>query len=197
MDSGQVDTPEVERDPGDGSWASLGGEDKRARMLDAAESVFAHHGFDAPMPEVARAAGAGVGSLYRLFASKDALIAALAARRLNHLADRLQHHARGDDAWRAILGFLDDVLGDDASDPVAARAVATSDAAEVRAVRARVHSLMQDLLARAIADGVVRPDADHLDLIMVIRAARASRDLAPGAWRRSVQLMLDGLRTPG
>ena len=56
----------------------------------AAERVFAEHGLDAPMPAVARAAGAGVGSLYRQFASKDELVAALAERRLTRIGVRLE-----------------------------------------------------------------------------------------------------------
>jgi AcrR family transcriptional regulator len=54
------------------AWALLDPEAKRARLLKAAGEVFARDGLDTPMPVVAAAAGAGVGSVYRQFPSKHA-----------------------------------------------------------------------------------------------------------------------------
>jgi AcrR family transcriptional regulator len=51
--------------------------ENRQRLLDAAAQVFAEHGLDAGVEEIARVAGVGMGTLYRRFPSKDALIAAL------------------------------------------------------------------------------------------------------------------------
>ncbi len=52
----------------------------RERVLEAAGEPFAEHGLDAQMPDVARRAGVGVGTVYRHFATKDALVEALAER---------------------------------------------------------------------------------------------------------------------
>src|ERR1700689_3069017 len=52
-------------------------EQNRQRLLDAAADVFAEHGLEAGVEEIARTAGVGMGTLYRRFPTKDALIAAL------------------------------------------------------------------------------------------------------------------------
>jgi AcrR family transcriptional regulator len=48
--------------------------ENRRRVLDAAATVFAAHGLDAPVEEIAHAAGVGMGTLYRRFPNKEALI---------------------------------------------------------------------------------------------------------------------------
>src|SRR5271154_1713664 len=63
-------------------WSTLDAEHKRATLLRAAGEVFAREGLDAPMPSVAAAAGAGVGSVYRQFPSKRELLPALGVERL-------------------------------------------------------------------------------------------------------------------
>ena len=68
-------------------WADLDQEDKRARLLQAAGEVFARDGLDAPIPAVAAAAGAGIGSVYRQFPSKRDLLAALVSERLSDSED--------------------------------------------------------------------------------------------------------------
>ena len=62
-------------------WSELDAEAKRARLLAAAGEVFAREGLDAPMPAIAAAAGAGVGSVYRQFPAKRDLLAALVVER--------------------------------------------------------------------------------------------------------------------
>jgi len=78
-------------------WSALDAHEKRARLLRAAGDVFAREGLQAPMPAVAAAAGAGVGSVYRQFPSKRDLLAAL-------VVERLQETERGAEA-AAELGL--------------------------------------------------------------------------------------------
>ena len=85
------------------------------------------------MPAIARAAGAGVGSVYRQFASKDELVAALAERRLATLQAALDDALAGDDAWAGLQAFVWRALGDDGSDDVAAQAIASSSDVQARA----------------------------------------------------------------
>jgi AcrR family transcriptional regulator len=184
--------------PGLPAWAELDAAAKRDRLLAAAERVFAEGGLDAPMPAVARAAGAGVGSLYRQFASKDELVAALAERRLAWLETELDAELAERDAWAALQRFLWRALGDDASDDVAAQAISSaSSSASVQAARARVQERIARLVAAAQAQGAVRADATRLDVTLVIVAARAVRKAQPAAWRRIVELAIDGLQRPG
>src|SRR5450755_1301165 len=107
--------------PATGAWSALAPGDKRERLLSAAFDVFARDGLDAPMSEVADAAGAGVASLYRCFASKHDLLAALVTRRMDQIVEAAQESsAGGGDHWSALTEMLrtlverqsaDDVLG--------------------------------------------------------------------------------------
>src|SRR6202035_5108240 len=89
------------------SWSDLDAEEKRATLLRAAGEVFARDGLDAPMPAIALAAGAGIGSVYRQFPSKRDLLAALVVERLRDIARQadaaLASAAR---PWPALTGLL-------------------------------------------------------------------------------------------
>ena len=80
---------DTEITPRSSAWAQLDAPGKRARLLRAAGEVFARDGLDAPMPAIADAAGAGVGSVYRQFPSKRELLAALVVERLERRARRV------------------------------------------------------------------------------------------------------------
>lgn len=86
-------------------------------MLDAARALYTGRGLDVPMDAVARAAGVGVGTVYRHFPDRSALIRAVVADRLTHvgaLVDAAGAGLAGDDphaAWEDFLtGFLDSGL---------------------------------------------------------------------------------------
>ena len=64
-------------------------------MIAAAKKLFAEEGLDAQMPDVARAAKVGVGTVYRHFPTKDDLIAALAGERFVRLAEKARGGTRG------------------------------------------------------------------------------------------------------
>ena len=168
---------------------------KRDRLLAAAARVFSERGLDAPMPAIASAAGAGIGSLYRQFASKDELIAALAERRLAELQAALDDALAAGDAWAGLQSFVWHALGDDGSDDVAAQAIASaSEFKPVRKARKRLHARLEALVERAREQGTIRRDATRVDVTVIIVGARAVRRTHPDAWRRMAELALDGLR---
>src|SRR6185437_11915908 len=94
--------------PGPAScWSGLSSTDKRARLLRAAGEVFARDGLDAPMPAIAAAAGAGIGSVYRQFPAKRDLLAALVVERLQVSCDGAEAAlASPRDAWSSLSGLL-------------------------------------------------------------------------------------------
>jgi AcrR family transcriptional regulator len=75
-------------------WSNLDPQEKRSRLLLAAGEVFAREGLDAPMPAIAAAAGAGIGSVYRQFSSKRELLAAL-------VVERTRSRAQPGRGWRS------------------------------------------------------------------------------------------------
>jgi AcrR family transcriptional regulator len=178
-------------------WSELDASDKRERLLLAAGEVFAREGLDAPMPAVAAAAGAGVGSVYRQFPSKQDLLAALVVRRLQEVrrgADVALRSAAG--AWTALTGLLWQLAERQSEDDVLGEAMATvSGHAEVRRALAATTASLERLLAAARAEGRLRPDATSTDLRLLFAATRAASALEqPDAWRRMLELGLDALQ---
>src|SRR5512132_4039849 len=94
--------PEIVREP----WAGLDSEGKRRRLLAAAETVFARDGLEAPVPSIAAAARAGVGSVYRAFASKDDIVGALAVERLEWFREQAEAALVEPDAGAALEALL-------------------------------------------------------------------------------------------
>jgi AcrR family transcriptional regulator len=176
-------------------WSELGTDAKRSRLLRSAGEVFAREGLDAPMPAIAAAAGAGIGSVYRQFPSKHDLLAALVVERLGEVAaaaGAALADAKG--PWSALTELLWTVAERQASDDVLAEAMVTvSEHPSVpETLAATMHSL-ESLLDAAKAEGRLRADATALDLRLLFAATRAARGLEAGAWRRMLELGIDAL----
>jgi AcrR family transcriptional regulator len=185
-------------DVGASDWSSLGQEEKRTRLLLAAGEVFARDGLDAPMPAVAAAAGAGVGSVYRQFPSKRDLLAALVVERLQESERGAEAAlASGGDRFSALTGLLWTLAERQAGDVVLGEAMATvsEHPAVVEALAATLYSL-ERLLDAARTEGKLRADATALDLRLLFAATRAASLLEAGAWPRMLELGIDALRAP-
>src|SRR5277367_4411890 len=176
-------------------WAELSAADKRARLLRVAGEVFARDGLDAPMPVIAAAAGAGVGSVYRQFPSKRDLLAALVVERLNETeegAEGARRSAAG--PWSALTGLLWALAERQAADDVLGEAMATvSEHPQVQVALERTTRALEQLLAAARAEGRLRADATTLDLRLLFAATRAATQFEAGAWRRMLELGIDAL----
>jgi AcrR family transcriptional regulator len=175
-------------------------ERNRQRILEAARLVFAERGLRGSHDDIARAAGVGVGTVYRRFPDKEQLIDALFEERIEEMAEIARTAVDRPDPWEALvvfmmstqelqsadLGLKEIVLG-------GARGAARADAA-----RSLMAPLVARVLQRAKDAGVVRADIELTDLRLIQLAigtiADASRDVAPDAWRRTMTLVLDGLR---
>ena len=75
----------------------------REAVIAAAKKLFADQGLDAQMPDVAKAAKVGVGTVYRHFPTKEDLIAALAGERFERLAEKAVERLEAEDAWEGLL----------------------------------------------------------------------------------------------
>lgn len=181
-------------------WSTLDAEQKRATLLRVAGEVFARDGLAAPMPVIAAAAGSGVGSVYRQFPSKRELVAAL-------VVERLQETTRGAEAalassagpWAALTGLLWALAERQAADDVLGEAMVTlSDHPAVEDAFEQVMAAFERLLAAARTEGRLRMDASTLDLRLLFAATRAAGGVAPGGWRRMLELGIDALEArPG
>ncbi len=179
-------------------WSGLGADEKRTRLLRTAGEVFARDGLDAPMPAIALAAGAGIGSVYRQFPSKRDLLAALVIERLSEVRDRIDAALAGTGApWDALTDLLWLLAERRAADDVLGEAIVTVSADPgVQEARASTNDALGRLLAAAQAEGRVRADASTLDLRLVLAATGAAAQLEPDAWRRMLELGIDALAAP-
>lgn len=180
-----------------GAWPALTAAEKRERLLSVAADVFARHGLDAPMSEVAEAAGAGVASVYRCFASKHELVAALVARRLDQIAAAAGAAcARSGDRWTALTDMLTTLVSRQESDSVLGEArVTVANHPDVIAATVRTTAALEELITAARAEGRLRADATAVDLRLLFAATRAAKQLEPERWPRMLQLMIDALDT--
>jgi AcrR family transcriptional regulator len=179
-------------------------ERNRARILEAAARVFAERGLDATLHDVAEAAGLGVGTVYRRFADKQALVEALFENELDRLVDLAEQAGRQPDAWEALVGFLRTISAEQAEDRGLHEVLHSTDFGQdrVTAARNRIMPVVTDLLSRAQQAGVVRPDIDPGDLsvllLMVSSLAQFTAEARSDAWMRYFELMIDALRAhPG
>jgi AcrR family transcriptional regulator len=171
----------------------------RERVLTAAREVFAEHGRDAQMDDVARRAQVGVGTVYRHFPTKEALIDALVAEAFERLLVVAKEQAqRDDDPWDALVTTLwagAEILAGDR----AVSAIMSEVYGPVNVdldLQLEMHETTNKLVERAREAGVLRPDVQLDDIPMVmcgIGMATCKPHNVPDAWRRHLAIVLDGL----
>ena len=178
------------------AWAGLSQEEKQARVLDVADALFTREGLDISVPDLARAVGVGVGSLYRQVGKKDDLIAALLVRRAEAMAGRFRAAAAEADVAAALRSVVLAVVDACLEDRVLREAWDLAvDRPEVTAAHQGVLEAMRGLVARGRQAGVLRPDATEIDLRLMFRGAAPAEALQPGGARRLAELVLAGIST--
>jgi AcrR family transcriptional regulator len=169
--------------------------------LTAARAVFADQGHDAQMDDVARRAEVGVGTVYRHFPTKEALIDAIALDALERLfAFTTAQVARVDaDPWEALEATMwagaEILAGDRAVAEVMAEMTGPMDLDPE--LQRQATEAMHTLISRAQAAGALRPDVIVDDIIMVmcgVGTATRKPHMCEAAWRRHLAILLDGLR---
>lgn len=177
-------------------------ERNRQAIICAAGSVFAEEGTAVTLERIAAAAGVGVGTIYRRFASVDDLVEVVLEEKMRRYADRTEEAAAGaeEHPWEAFRDWILFILEQQATDLAFSDVLLASDTgsdpfqAEVRrALRASIR-----LVDWARKAGAIRPDFDHSDLLMLQHAnaglVRGTHRTAPEAWRRLGDYMLQSFR---
>jgi AcrR family transcriptional regulator len=173
----------------------------RERVLQAARELFAERGLEVTMDEIARHAGVGVGTAYRRFGHRDALIEALFEDRMLDYVALAEEALADPDAWRGLATFLERSTAMQAADRGLKDLLMRHGAALDRIVRARrrVLPLLERIIRRAHDAGALRSDAGALDVpmlsLMLGQVVEFSEEQSPELWRRYLALLLDGLRS--
>src|SRR3954451_9417343 len=172
----------------------------RERVLNAARAVFGEQGREAQMDDVARAAEDGVGTVYRHFPTKEALLEALAVDAFERIRVIARENlANVTDPWEAFAQTLwhgaEILAADRALSEVMAEVPGPVPIGS--AAQRELNETMAELIQRAQAAGALRPDTvlDDVPMLMCgIGAATRKSHMCPGAWRRHMAIVIDGLR---
>ncbi|MEU1391856.1 MULTISPECIES: helix-turn-helix domain-containing protein [unclassified Nonomuraea] len=174
----------------------------RERILAVAAAVIEEQGTEASLRDVARRAEVGLGTLYRHFPTREALLEALLRQRFDLLAERARTLAGAAAPHEALVEWLRSfVAGAGAYRGLAASMMATIND-EGSPLHASCHAMRQAggrLLERAQATGEVRADVTGLDLFALASAVSWIADQAPSLAARGDHLfglIMDGLRPP-
>ena len=174
----------------------------RERIVKAAKAVFAAKGNETQMDDIARRAKVGVGTVYRHFPTKDALVRALVADRVTQIIQFAREGLENPDPWDGFRSALwrGGELGarDRALSQLFNERGGFSEAPEEKA---ELFATMHALIERAKAAGVVRDDLRVEDIPVIMCGVLSSMNAmavgnAPGPWERHLSIVLDGLRAP-
>lgn len=171
----------------------------REALLAAASAAFAEDGDQVPLEDIAARAGVGIGTLYRHFPSREALIVAAYEQEVDGVcraAKQLIGAMPGDRALRAWAGRFAAYVAAKRSMGEALRSAVASDSPLFAETKARLGGAVQALLDAGAADGTLRADIDPGD---VMRLLGAVWQLPAGPdWdadvSRMLDLVVDGLR---
>jgi AcrR family transcriptional regulator len=172
----------------------------RQKLLEAAHAVFAEHGREAQIDDIARRAKVGVGTVYRHFPTKDDLIRALMSDTFDRLAEEARRElASIEDPWEAFSRFLW-MAGENISSDRALMEAMSAQAEMVPDDCPGQHALRDitgQLMRRAQQAGQLRPDAvvDDIPMLMCgVGTATMRKHESALSWRRHLAIVLDGLR---
>jgi AcrR family transcriptional regulator len=169
----------------------------REAIVVAARELFAQHGPATPMDDIAARAGVGVGTVYRHFPTKEALLTELVAEVFRGFTVAAVRAQGVSDPWTAFEGMLRDCLASMQRDAAGRDAIMRSDEIiweGVEADKAELNAAMQVVIDRAIADGSLRPDFSAADVGPLLCGITATMHFMEGeaTWQRQLDIMLAG-----
>jgi AcrR family transcriptional regulator len=169
------------------------------KLLSAALAAFEEQGTDASLEDIARRAGVGIGTLYRHFPTRQALLEAVYIGEVEEMS-RSAAGLADLEPWDALATWLRRYVGFAATKRAllaAMMATMDKDAEVFTSCRAAITDAGGQLLARAQEAGVVRPDTTFSDVVRMVSGIAAIPAAEPGQVQRILDVALDGLRYRG
>ncbi|WP_327639431.1 TetR/AcrR family transcriptional regulator [Kribbella sp. NBC_00482] len=167
------------------------------RLVTAARETFAKHGTDTSLEEIARRAGVGIGTLYRRFPSRTALLEAVYVDEIQSVCDRAYDFDRELEPFEALAAWLRSFLGYGLSKGSLASELTVELGKEspfFQICKANVQEAGHLLLDKAKAAGEVRPDLELMDVLRLVGGINMGRDIEPEQAHRLLDIVLCGLR---
>jgi AcrR family transcriptional regulator len=182
---------------------TLPGRPKRAdalrnyeKVLAAAREAFAEGGAATSLEEIARRAGVGIGTLYRHFPNRQALLEAVYVDELESVC-RTAGDLEGLEPWEAFTTWMHRFVGYMATKQALAGELleyVDREAPLFQCCRTALMDAAQPLLARAQSAGAVRTDTDLSEVIQIVGAVAKIQGTSPERVQHLLEITLDGLR---
>jgi AcrR family transcriptional regulator len=166
-------------------------------LVTAARQAFAEHGTDTSLEEIARRAGVGIGTLYRRFPSRTALLEAVYVDEIQSVCDRAYGFADQLEPYEALAAWLRSFVGYSISKKSLAGELTVAlgkDSEFFSACKMNVREAGDLLLNKAKAAGTVRPELDLMDILRLVGGITMGRDIEPSQAERLLDIVLAGLK---
>lgn len=169
----------------------------RARLIEAATAAFAANGADAPLDDIARRAGVGIGTLYRHFPTRIDLQAAVFRSQVTNVCSQAEELITAGAPEQAFAAWLRVLAAYLVTKRGLSRAVMESlgkDSELVSSCFMTMRETVDRLLAAAQEAGVLRPDLTATDVLRLVHGVAITTEQAPEETDRLLSLILDGMR---
>ena len=167
------------------------------KVLAAAREAFAEGGESTALEEIARRAGVGIGTLYRNFPNRQALLETLYLEEVEGICRMADEQRESVDPWEALTSWFERFIGYIATKQALAAELTNyldRDAQLFKSSRAALWAAGEPLLTRAQEAGVVRPDAEIGDVMHMVMGIAKVPAADPSQTTHIVRMALDGLR---
>jgi len=173
-------------------------ERNRRRLTEVAKAAFAEEGADVSLEEIARRAGVGIGTLYRHFPTRDAILGTIyrdEAKQLGDAASKLLEKMTPVEALRAWLRLFVDYIATKKLILPALRASACDTSELTEYSSEQIRTAVDLLVKRAAENGDIKQDVQALDLLYAVYGfanADNQPDIVPRA-HRLIDILVAGL----
>lgn len=169
----------------------------RAKLLEAATAAFAENGADAPLEDIARRAGVGIGTLYRHFPTRVDLQAAVFRSQVETVCAAADEYMISSAPDQALAGWLRAMAAYMATKRGLSRVLVESlgkDSPLMTSCWGAMNNTAERLMTRAQQAGMLREDIKPIDVLRLVHGVVIATEQAPAETDRLLGLMLDGLR---
>jgi AcrR family transcriptional regulator len=172
----------------------------RERIMASGRELFARLGPEAQMDEIAAHAGVGIGTVYRHFPTKEALLTEMVRVRFQEFAEIATSfdHLEPREALENVMVSSAEAVEGDAGFQLAMMGSNDLEWEGIEEQKAELAEAVTQIISRAIAAGVVRENFTFEDFGMVMCGVTATMYYKPGSadWRRYLELILHGVCAP-
>ncbi|MFI6047205.1 TetR/AcrR family transcriptional regulator [Nocardia sp. NPDC051321] len=173
------------------------------RIIAAARELFADHGLEITLDDVAERAGVGVGTVYRRFANKKELITEVFEQSISEFAEAADAAFRHADPWFGLVEFFEYACRHMAKNRGFSEVMLEleDDIDRFVVVRDRIKPTVTGIVDRAREAGVLAPGIEPSDFFALIHMvdgiAEFARPVNPDVWQRYMAIVLNGVRAEG